>query len=338
MRNAAKIITVAVPTRIDLAGGTLDIPPLFLWHWPAPVINAAISIMVSVRIKHSRSFVIISRDQGISATFRNWESLKVAGHKKLELLIRLARYFPVKANISIEVDSEAPAGSGLGASSAIAVALAAALARWTSRRLSRAEIIEYAKSAETQTIKVPTGYQDYWAASYGGMKAYETGLNGRLKQASIGSKTFLKEFEEHLLLVYTGKPHFSGANNWELFKRRVDGDKDMVAFFSALQKSAHQMRKAVAGGHIKQVAEALNDDWAIRKSMLPSMTTPAIERLSRTAFRGGALGFRVCGAGGGGCALILVPPNKRAGLKKEIEKNDMRILPAKIVGKSIIFR
>lgn len=234
-------------------------------------------------------------------------------------------------NICIEVNSEAPQGSGLGASSAIAVALVTALARWTGRRLSKGEIVEYAKSAETQTIKVPTGYQDYWAAAYRGLKIYRIGLDGRVEYFPIGNPAFLRSIERNILLVYSGKPHFSGVNNWKLFKKYFDGDRKTRNFFGVLAENAVLMEKAMKRGSIKEIAGVMNRDWKVRKSMLPSMTTPSIERLGAMAFRNGARALRVCGAGGGGCIAILVPPKKRNGLAGKIENMGMRVFKPKIV-------
>jgi D-glycero-alpha-D-manno-heptose-7-phosphate kinase len=325
-------ISITAPTRVDLAGGTIDIPPLYLWHSPAPVVNAAISVVVMATVASARGVVIVSRDQNVSAEFPDRRALATAARRypKLELLIRIVQQFPLAENISLEVDSEAPVGSGLGASSAIAIAATTALARWTGAKMTTRAIVECAKSAETQTIEVPTGYQDYLAAAYGGMRSYEMGSDGTLQFPLAGSRSFLKDFEKYMLVVYTGKPHFSGANNWELMKRRIDGDAATIGFFDELAKSAVHMRGVVASGDMKAVGRALTADWAIRKRMLPSMTTAGIERLSSAARRRGALGFRVCGAGGGGCALILVSPGRRNALEADVEKFGMKNLGASL--------
>lgn len=245
----------------------------------------------------------------------------------MELIIRMARSFEPKENLKIEVCSDAPAGSGLGGSSAIAIASAAALAKWHGRKFSDAELVEYAKSVETQTIKVPTGYQDYWAAVYGGVAAYHMKLDGNLSREPLGSSSFKKEFEKYCLLVYAGIPHFSGANNWELFKKHIDRDSATIRFFEALKENAILMKEALESENMEKIAAALNKDWQTRKAMLPNMTTPEIERLMQEAFANGAYAGRVCGAGAGGCALLLANPVKRADIEKVVKKLQMRILP-----------
>ncbi len=331
-----RVIRVEAPTRIDLAGGTLDIPPLYLFHYPALTVNMAIEIKARVVISSSNQTTVISHDQNITATWDNPKHISWREYQHLELILHLIKSFNPTKNIRVEIDSDAPAGSGLGGSSAIAIALTAALAKWFHHELSKDELVEYAKSIETQAIKVPTGYQDYCSAVYGKVHAYEMGLNGKLKLTPLGSQTFHRELEHHLLLVYVGRPHFSGTNNWELFKRHIDGDKNIVDFFEKLKGNAVLMKEALESEQISKVAEILNKDWGTRKAMLPTMTTPEIEHLLSETFRRGAFAARVCGAGGGGCVALLIKPDKRSELVRLIKEMNMLVIPTKISEKGVI--
>jgi D-glycero-alpha-D-manno-heptose-7-phosphate kinase len=333
-RHPIAKVVVKAPLRVDFAGGTLDIPPLFIMHAPAPVVNTAITMYATVTITPSKKFVVVSRDQNISASSESHAALSWKRCPRLELMIRLAKSFPVKRNIRIEVFSDAPHGSGLGASSAIAVALTTALARWVGVVMSKKQIVEHAKNIETQTIRVPAGYQDHWAAAYGGLKTYRNGLDGTMRHASPASPNLLTKIEQSLLLVYT-RPHFSGANNWALFKQYFDRDLRTIGFFALLQKSALAMEKAMERGSIKGVADAMNHDWKLRRAVIPGMTTPEIERLTKLAFRSGAFGLRACGAGGGGCVAVLIEPKKKEDLIKKIERAGMQVFTPKISRKGV---
>jgi D-glycero-alpha-D-manno-heptose-7-phosphate kinase len=325
-----KIVKSEAPVRIDLAGGTLDIPPLYLFHRPALTINMAIEIKARAQISLSHQTEVISHDQGITAKWNNPAHISWREYPGLELILRLIKSFNPKENIRVEIDSETPAGSGLGGSSAIAIALTSALAKWFNRNLPKDELVEYAKSIETQTIKVPTGYQDYWGAVYGKVHAYEMGLDGKLKLTPLGSQRFHRELERHLLLVYVGVPHFSGANNWELFKKHIEGNKNTVNFFEKLSENTIMMKEALESEEITRVAEILNKDWETRKAMLPTMTTPEIDRLLSETFQKGAIAARVCGAGGGGCVALLIKPDKRSELVRLVKEMNMVVIPAKI--------
>ena len=57
--NALVQVHASAPTRIDLAGGTLDIWPLYLFHDGAQTLNAAISLRAHCSIGH---WAIVERD------------------------------------------------------------------------------------------------------------------------------------------------------------------------------------------------------------------------------------------------------------------------------------
>jgi D-glycero-alpha-D-manno-heptose-7-phosphate kinase len=333
------LIVASAPTRIDFAGGTLDIPPLHLFHQPAITVNVAIDLTAEVRVRRrpGRAIRLVAADQQRSLVWPSREKVSWARAPFLELVARLIRSLGPDTGIDIRTDCRAPAGAGTGGSSALAVATAAALASLTGRRPNRTMLIEQARSIETQAIHVPTGYQDYYAAAYGGASAIEFGLTG-IRRTPVGTQAFLGQLERHLLLVYLGKPRFSGANNWELFKRHVERDRKTVGLFDALKDNAILMRNAFVEQDISRIADLLNRDWDIRRRALPAMSSPSIDRLIRTLRRGGALGARICGAGGGGCLALIVEPEARNRLVRIAESGGVATLPCSINNRGLVVR
>jgi len=333
------LIVASAPTRIDFAGGTLDIPPLHLFHQPAITVNVAIDLSAEVRVRRrpGRAIRLFAVDQQRRLIWPSREKISWAREPFLELVARLIRSLAPNSGLDIRTDCHAPAGAGTGGSSALAVATAAALAAVTGRRLDRPTLIEQARSIETQAIHVPTGYQDYYAAAYGGASAIEFGLTG-IRRTPVGTKAFLEQLERHLLLVYLGKPRFSGANNWELFKRHIEGDRKTVALFEALKENAISMRNAFLKQDMTQIADLLNRDWEIRRRALPAMSSPAIDRLIRALRRAGAIGARVCGAGGGGCLALLIEPKARVRLGEIAASAGARTLPCSINMRGLVVR
>lgn len=333
------LIVASAPTRIDFAGGTLDIPPLHLFHQPAITVNVAIDLAAEVRVRRrpGRAIRLLAVDQQRRLVWPSREKISWSREPFLELVARLIQSLAPDGGLDIRTDCHAPAGAGTGGSSALAVATAAALAAVTGRRLNRATLIEQARSIETQAIHVPTGYQDYYAAAYGGASAIEFGLTG-IRRTQIGTKEFLEQLERHLLLVYLGKPRFSGANNWELFKRHIEGDRRTVALFEALKDNAISMRSAFLKQDVARIAHLLNRDWEIRRRALPAMSSPAIDRLIRALRRAGTIGARVCGAGGGGCLALLIEPEARIRLVGIAESAGARTLPCSINMRGLVVR
>ena len=335
----SRIITAVAPTRIDLAGGTLDIPPLYLFHQPALTVNVAITLCATVTIRETgrEGIRLIAADQGREASWASPGAIQWRKEPFLELTARLLRSFAPFSGVEVTTDCQAPAGAGTGGSSALAIAATAACARLTRRRLTKGELIEYAKAIETQAIKVPTGYQDYYAAVYGGASAIAFGLSG-IRRQELAKGVFLDELDRHLLLVYTGKPRFSGVNNWELFKRHLDGDTKMIRFFDRLKGNALAMREAFLREDLRGIAQVLTEDWATRKGMLPTMSTPLINRLIEQGRRSGAWGARVCGAGGGGCIVFLIDPRARQRLEQFVASHGATVLRCGVDRRGLVVR
>src|SRR5918993_3778369 len=88
--NSAVLIESSAPTRIDLAGGTLDIWPLYLFHERAQTLNAAISLRAHAEIEERTDGKIRleSIDTAKTVEVGRWEDL--ADAQGLPLLSRLA--------------------------------------------------------------------------------------------------------------------------------------------------------------------------------------------------------------------------------------------------------
>ena len=133
-----------------------------------------------------------------------------------------------------------------------------------------------AQNVECQTIRVPTGVQDYRPALYGGIAAIELGVDGVHR---VPLDVDPAELERRLVLAYTGAPRNSGTNNWEITKRHLDGDRDIFECFERIRDAAAGMRAAFQAGDWDEVGRQLAREWATRKQLAPGVTTPAIDTL-----------------------------------------------------------
>ena len=170
------------PTRIDLAGGTLDIWPLYLFHEGAVTVNCAISRYASCTLEvhpGRKSIELASRDTKRAQSFASFAALESARNHRLPLLAHLVRHFRPKVGFSLSTNSEAPAGAGIGGSSAMAVALCAALDRLTNAGHNRLDWIAISRDIEAIVIKVPTGTQDHFPPAFGGAAAIHLEPGGK---------------------------------------------------------------------------------------------------------------------------------------------------------------
>ena len=165
------IIETSAPTRVDLAGGTIDIPPLFLFHEGASTVNFAVSLLAHCRIetRNDDKIILESIDRGVSLETSLDRIHELAHEPRLELLAKLVYFFKPETGFTMTTESKAPAGAGLAGSSTLNIACIGALNRLVGNRYEPEKFIPIAANIECQVIKVPTGYQDYYSAQYGGV-------------------------------------------------------------------------------------------------------------------------------------------------------------------------
>jgi D-glycero-alpha-D-manno-heptose-7-phosphate kinase len=318
-------IDCSAPTRIDLAGGTFDIWPLYLFHDRAQTINAALSLRAycTLESRADGRVVLHSDDTGEHAEAPAAASLDL---ERLPLLARLVHAFDA-SGLTLTTRSDSPVGAGIAGSSALNIAVTKALSVWTGRHQSDEDVLRIAMNVEAQVIRVPTGAQDYRPALYGGVSAVELDAIGvRRVRLDVSAA----ELGARVVVAYTGASRNSGINNWDMMKRRIDGDPAVIAAFTGIRDAAVGMRAALSNHDWAAAGRHLNAEWHCRTQLAPGVTTPQIDGLLEAARAAGALGGKVCGAGGGGCLFCLVPPERKESVGAALTAGGARVLDCAI--------
>jgi D-glycero-alpha-D-manno-heptose-7-phosphate kinase len=322
------------PVRIDLAGGTVDLWPLYVLFPGASTINVAIGIHAHCWVERlpGTRVRIESRDQGLVVEGASLASLPTA---TLPLPRVIAEELAPEGGFRMVLRAEAPAGSGLGGSSALAVAIASALGAWTGRARSRWETVELCRNAEARVLGVPTGDQDYHPPLWGGLVALRFGLTGVSREPLAAD---LAALESRLVLGFSGVSRSSGLNNWDVFRGVVEKRKPLVRGLEAIVAATLELREALVNGDWTRAARAIDADWKARARLAPGIRTTELDRIERAARRAGAMAAKVCGAGGGGCIAFLVEPDRRAAVGAAIESAGGRVLPSGIARSGVRVR
>ena len=319
------------PTRVDLAGGTLDIWPLYLFHPGAVTVNAAITRYAYCRIETQPAgddrIRLMSRDTQREESFDSFDALVKAKRYRLPLLAEIVKFFQPKGGFTLTTDSEAPAGAGIGGSSAMAVAICAALDRYTGAGKSKADWIHISRDAEAIVIRVPTGTQDHYPPAFGGAAAIELPPGGERRTEL---RVDLSELERRLVLCYTGKPRKSAINNWDVFRAHINGDAKVFHNLARISEVAQHLRGALETSNWSETGRLMREEWSFRKRNLPTISTRTIDRIIDGARRKGALAGKVCGAGGGGCVVLLIEPEARERVESEVIGAGGELLPMNI--------
>jgi len=332
VQNNKKIYSGSV--RADLFGGTLDLDPIGLILQDSFTLNLALSLKAKVIIEKNETeeVKIISKDYGTSLAMELGELKKKSCFKDvgpLGFLLALAAKAKPAYGITIEVSSGSPPGAGLGGSSSLGVVFFQGLLDFFGVRKSNDEIIKIVKNIEAVMLNSgPTGFQDYYPALFGGVLSLQMQDEG-VKVEQLFTPELKDFFETHCLLVYSGQTRFSGINNWEVYKGFFDKNEKILAGFEELGKLSSQAYQVIKDKKYLELVSLLAKEGEVRRNLFPLILTDKMLELEKLL--SGIATLKICGAGGGGCFLLVFkdPKNKGAALK-HIESLEMKQLEFKI--------
>src|SRR2546423_14381255 len=332
------IIESSAPPRVDLAGGTIDIWPLYLFHPGATTVNFALSLHARCHIEtrdDGRVF-LESRDRKVSLKSTFWGIEALLLEERLDLVSKLVHFFKPTTGFHLIVESSVPAGAGLGGSSALAIACIGALNRLVGNRYEERKFVTIAANVESTVIKVPAGFQDYYPPLFGSVSCVHFRPDGiRRERLDINTE----ELERRIAICYTGGPRLSGINNWEIDKRHIDGDPELFELFEGIRDSAHNMREALVADDWDRVAAVMKQAYPNRKRLAPTITTPQMDMLVEKALAHGAEAAQVCAAGGGGCIAFLCAAGRRADVERALAAEEgAEVLDWKLAQEGLIVK
>jgi D-glycero-alpha-D-manno-heptose-7-phosphate kinase len=313
------------PTRIDLAGGTIDIWPLYLFVEQPVTVNLAIDLFAEadLNVDPGPGKILLRSEDQLAEMELSWKALAspkpAAIHPALELHYRLLRHFALRQSsiqecrLTLSTRARSPAGAGLGGSSALSVAMVGALSTWFNNGADRTvdvlnegeRLIDVVRDVETTVIDVPAGMQDYYGAMYGGLQSLRWGI-GEHKREWLPDKVFAG-LENRLLLFYSGQSRNSGINNWALFKSFIDKDALIREKFNKISAAARTLNEALRTEDWDGAAAAIDEEWLVRRGLGSGISTTAIDRAFESAKNIAPITGKICGAGGGGCLFVFLP-------------------------------
>lgn len=317
--------TWRVPVRIDFAGGTLDLWPIYALMGGCVTVNAAVDLWIELEVTRAgQGHRLTSLDLGHDLTFETWPAEPPAGGLSWVWRVLNAAGHPPG---HLTIHSPVPQGSGLGVSSCLGVGLlGAALGVEAGATLARK--VPLLRDLESCELQTPAGWQDYYPAALGGALALHWD----------GPDPRWERLEPHpglltdLVVFYTGKPHHSGMTNWEAYRRFIEGDARTRQALSDIRGIALEMVAALPSDPLA-VASLIEREGQARVNLSPAVETDAMRAVRDRGHREGwYAGMKPCGAGGGGCCLLVVKAGRRdaaeAALRAmQLPPLDLRITP-----------
>lgn len=324
------MINEAGPVRIDLLGGTLDLAPINLILKDVYTLNLATSLKAEVSLEKTDfdGVEIISLDYDSQTKFSKSDftedNLRSDFFGPLRFVATILFHLNCYSNLKMTLKSGSPAGAGLGGSSSMGVTIYKAIARYKNESHTHEDMISEVKKIEAKDLECgPTGYQDYYPALYGGVLALKPTIKGvEVKQLFSPA---LKEFiENHVTLIFSGQTRLSGINNWEVYKAFFDGDKKTIDGLQEIADLSKKALQAIEKSDFDGFAEYIKEEGAQRTKLFPGIMTEEMTSFFKDASSiNSNVGMKVCGAGGGGCFIVIHPPEVKKQLQSLISKFKM---------------
>ncbi|GLH68613.1 hypothetical protein GETHPA_01460 [Geothrix rubra] len=316
-----------VPVRVDFAGGTLDLWPIYALLDGCLTVNAAVDLWIGIDVRREGTgHRLASRDLDLDLRFDRWPAQAPEGLAWVWRVLDAAPRPPAEAVIH----SPVPKGSGLGVSSCLGVGLLGSSLDLAAGEglASRVPLLRHLESGELQT---PAGWQDYYPAALGGALALHwDGPEPRWERLAPHPDLMAR-----LVVFYTGQPHHSGLTNWEAYRRFIERDARTRQSLSDIRDIAREMAVALSSDPAA-VAELLEREGQARTRMSPAVETDAMRAVRDRGHREGwYAGMKPCGAGGGGCCLLVARDGRREEAEAALRAMDLPPLDLRITPKGL---
>ena len=288
------MIVASAPTRLDFGGGWTDVPP-FPEERGGFVCNLAIERRATVQLELDTSREAFPADPLVATALRR------AGLRHARVLLT----------------SDFPVGAGLGGSSAAGVALQAAIAAARGESPSPQSLAEASRATEVDELGVAGGFQDHYAAAYGGALGLTLG-SGRHADVIPLTGAAIAALEARLCVIYTGESRISAETITAVLDAYRDRVPHVVNALDRMRDLARAMAEALHAGNVSELAALVDEHWVHQQSLHPAITTPRITAIERAVRAAGAEGYKALGASGGGCVVAMAAVGKMDAVRRAV--------------------
>jgi len=325
-RSDKPILRGRAPGRIDFGGGGTDVAPYCVEHHGI-VVNAAINnyTYATLEPRDDTKIHLVAPDLNIRESTHSIDTLSLEG--ELALIKACIRRVAPDRGFTLTTYSEIPTSSGLSSSAAIAVLTCAICTAYVHGQFDQQAAAHLAATAERDDLNHWTGKQDQFAAAVGGINFLEfVGDKVRCTKPDLSEHT-LAQLEKNLLLVFTGEVHLAGDIHLDILADYKNKTGTVLQGMHGLKQVGQHMQLALRSGDLKTFAELLNENWKYHQMLHPTCNTDELQKFIAAGLVSGALGAKVCGAGGGGCIVYYARDNEKPKLAATLREIGGQVIP-----------
>ena len=304
-----KIVRARAPVRLSFGGGGTDFSPYMEKHGGI-VLSTTIDRYAYCTVSESKNFHFESSFAGAA--------------------VKSSR---ASLPISVSHFTEAPAGSGLGGSSSLMIAIIKAVTVFYGETLTPHQIAELAYKVERKDLGIQGGYQDQFAAAYGGWNLMEFSKNIGVERVNV-SEDVLRELLASLILVDLG---ISRVSSHIIIRQIKSYEKpEIIQVLDVIKTTTRDMHRALIDGNLEKLGLLLSQEWAQKKKLDRKISNSLIDRFHAGMLKHGAIGGKLCGAGSGGHMLFLSDLSKRKDLLDYVAACNFKHVPFKFDSQGVV--
>ena len=319
------MILVRAPLRVSLGGGGTDLPGYFEKN-NGFVVSAAIDKFITIVINENLK-------NRFEIKYSKYENVKKVDNIKHNIIRECLKLLNIKQGMEISSFSDVPHGTGLGSSGSFTVCLLKGLFFFKNIKISNKELALKAFHVERNILKQPVGYQDQLTAACGGLLLQEYSKNKIYVKNLKINRTFKKNFDSRLILIYSGITRFSK----KILKRQdslsKQNNKKIVSSLDEIKKNSYEIYENSIKNNLKDYGKYLDLYWNIKIKIDKKIANKKINQIIKICKKNNVDGCRVVGAGAGG--YILAHSKNFKKLKNKLIKNNILFLQIKIEEKGV---
>jgi len=314
------------PVRISFGGGGSDLTHYFAGDKCGAVINTTVSLYshAALRIRTDEMIFIQSMDLGEELRADNLsEALK--SKSRFDLIQALLKAIRPDFGFELYLHSDFPMKSGLGGSSVVSAAILGCFNQFRRDQWDSHEIAEISYQAERHHLNVAGGWQDQYAAVFGGFNFMEFRMDQNIVHPLRIPADTLLELEESLILCDTGTTHESGDIHEDQRKQMAVANTSCMV--QANVDLSYEMRNHLLRGRLRQFAKAMDQAWHLKRQLSKKISSPHLDQIYSEAKANGATAGKLLGAGGGGFFLFYVPAYQKHRLISHLQDSGLGVRP-----------
>lgn len=294
------------PVRVSFGGGGSDLTHYFSDETGA-VISSTISLYSHATMRRRNDARIIIKSSDLNDVLDQPDlDAALATPGAFRLITAILKTIRPDFGFELYLNSDFPVGSGLGGSAVVAAATLGCFNQFRHDQWDNHEMAELAFQAERLHLGVAGGWQDQYAAVFGGFNFMEFRMEQNIVHPLRIQNDILLELEESLILCDTLIAHDSGSIHDD--QREQMAQDTVRKHVKENVELTYRLRNDLLRGRLSQFGQGLHEAWMLKRQLSSKISNAKLDAQYDLARKAGALGGKLLGAGGGGFFLFYSSP------------------------------